>query len=110
MKFAVSIAALVVAGVAGPCMAGGGPDTAMLARGKALFQTQATPACAICHTLADAGSAAAVGPNLNELKPDLEQVRRALRDGVGIMPSFADTLSEDEMNAVAEYVVSASKG
>ncbi|RTZ41535.1 cytochrome c [Candidimonas sp. SYP-B2681] len=109
MRFAVSIAALVVAGVAGPCMAGG-PDTAMLARGKALFQSQATPACAICHTLADAGAAAAVGPNLDELKPDLEQVRRALRDGVGVMPSFTDTLSDEEINAVAEYVVNASKG
>ncbi len=110
MKFAVSIVALTLAGAAGPCMADGAADAGMLALGKALFQTQATPACAICHTLADAGAEGAIGPNLDELKPGLEQVRRALKDGVGVMPSFADTLSEDELNAVAEYVVSASKG
>ena len=110
MKFAVSIVALAMAGAAGSCMAEGSADAAMLARGKALFQTEATPACAVCHTLADAGAAGAVGPNLDELKPGLEQVKRALIDGVGVMPSFADTLSEDELNAVAEYVVSASKG
>lgn len=110
MRFAVSIAALTLAGAAGACMADSGNEAAMLARGKALFQTQATPACALCHTLADAGAAGAVGPDLDELKPELEQVRRALLDGVGVMPSFADTLSDDELNAVARYVVSASKG
>ena len=109
MKFAVSIAALALAGAAGPCMADGSADPDMLARGKVLFQT-ATPACAVCHTLEDAGATGGVGPNLDELKPGLEQVRRALIDGVGVMPSFADTLSEDDLNAVAEYVVSASKG
>lgn len=110
MKFAVSIAALALAGAAGSCMADGGADAAMLERGKALFLSEATPACAVCHTLADAGAVGAVGPSLDELKPGLDQVRRALIDGVGIMPSFADTLSEEDMNAVAEYVVSASKG
>ena len=111
MKFAVSIAALALAlaGAAGPCMADGSADADMLARGKVLFQT-ATPACAVCHTLKDAGAMGAVGPNLDELKPGLEQVRSALIDGVGVMPSFADILSEDDLNAVAEYVVSASKG
>lgn len=109
MKFAVSIVALALAGAAGSSMADSGADADMLARGKALFQT-ATPACAVCHTLADAGATGAVGPNLDELKPGLEQVRSALIDGVGVMPSFADILSEDDLNAVAEYVVSASKG
>ncbi len=110
MKFAVSIAALALAGAVGPCIADGSADSATLARGKALFQTQAVPACAVCHTLADAGAEGAIGPNLDDLKPELEQVRRALIDGVGVMPSFADSLSEDDLNAVAEYVVSASKG
>lgn len=108
MKFAVRIAALALAGAANLCMAQDGADAAMLARGKALFQSQATPACALCHTLADAGTTGAIGPNLDDLKPGLDQVRRALIDGVGVMPSFADTLSEDDMDAVAQYVVSAS--
>jgi sulfite dehydrogenase len=110
MKLVARIAALALTGAAGACLADSGNDAAMLARGKALFQTEATPACALCHTLADAGAEGAVGPDLDELKPKLEQVRRALVDGVGVMPSFSDTLSEDELNAVAQYVVAASKG
>lgn len=110
MKAVVSIAALVLAGAASASMADSGDDAAMLARGKDLFQMEAMPACALCHTLADAGATGEVGPNLDELKPELERVRRALVSGVGVMPSFADTLSEDELNAVAAYVVFASGG
>ena len=50
-------------------------DDAQLALGKKLFMT-ATPACAVCHTLKDAGSEGAVGPVLDEIKPNAARVRR----------------------------------
>jgi cytochrome c6 len=78
--------------------------------GKRLFIKGAVPACAICHTLRDAGSEGSVGPVLDEIKPDAERVRKALRNGLGAMPSFAKTLSEAEIQALARYVAQASGG
>ena len=46
--------------------------------GKKLFTTLAVPACAVCHTLKDAGAEGAVGPVLDELKPDAARVSKAL--------------------------------
>lgn len=83
-------------------------DAAQLAAGKLLFQKQAEPACAACHTLKDAGATGTVGPNLDELQPDREQVLAALRDGVGVMPAFAGKLSAAQIEALAAYVVSAT--
>lgn len=82
-------------------------DAAKMALGKKLFTT-ATPACAICHTLKDAGAEGAVGPVLDELKPDANRVSKALRDGLGAMPSFKASLSEAEIAALAYYVARAS--
>lgn len=86
------------------------PDQAMLEEGKTLFMSGATPACAICHTLEDAGSTGSIGPDLDELKADLDRVKKVLVEGMGAMPSFADTLSEEQRNAVAAYVVHATGG
>jgi len=79
-----------------------------LALGKKLFLQQATPACALCHTLKDAGSEGAVGPVLDELKPDAARVANALRNGLGNMPSYKATLSEAQILAIAAYVAKAS--
>lgn len=78
-------------------------DGARLALGKKLFTTVAPP-CALCHTLKDAGTAGKLGPPLDELKPDADQVRTALREGVGVMPSYREKLSEDDIRALAHYV------
>ncbi|WP_246166625.1 c-type cytochrome [Marinobacter salinexigens] len=75
-------------------------------KGKLVFTQQAQPSCTICHTLADAGAAGAIGPNLDELRPTEEQVRNAVTTGVGVMPSFSETLSEEQIRAVARYVSS----
>ncbi|MBS0507721.1 MAG: cytochrome c [Proteobacteria bacterium] len=83
-------------------------EAAQMARGKLLFTT-ATPACALCHTLKDAGAEGAIGPVLDELQPDAARVARALRDGIGAMPSFRATLSEDDIAALALYVSRASR-
>ena len=60
----------------------GAADTSQLALGRELFTKTAVPACAVCHTLADAGASGAVGPVLDELKPDAARVAKALRGGI----------------------------
>ncbi|WP_100412342.1 cytochrome c [Acidovorax sp. 69] len=82
-------------------------DTAELARGKELF-TKIQPACAVCHTLQAAGAEGQVGPVLDELKPDADRVLRALKTGIGVMPSYAERLSEKDMLAVARFVAHAT--
>lgn len=102
-KLLTGTAALLIWAGAGACAQAA--DAGMLARGKALFSAEAVPACAICHTLADAGAEGAIGPDLDELKPAKEAVLKVLKAGMGAMPSFADSMSEQDMQAVAEYVV-----
>lgn len=72
------------------------------ADGKAIF----TENCAACHTLAAAGASGTVGPNLDDAKPAEDLVVTRVTDGKGAMPSYADQLSEDEIEAVAKYVSS----
>jgi sulfite dehydrogenase len=76
-------------------------------RGKLIFNEKAEPACAICHTLKDAGASGEVGPNLDELKPDLPKIRQAVKNGVGNMPPFSDSLSNADIEAVSRYVAGA---
>jgi cytochrome c6 len=71
-------------------------------KGKQVFTQEAQPSCTICHTLSDAGSAGAIGPNLDELKPSREQVINAVTGGVGIMPAFDESLSSEQIQAVAQ--------
>ncbi|WP_397442876.1 c-type cytochrome [Polaromonas sp. UC242_47] len=80
-----------------------------LAIGKKLFSTS-VPACAVCHTLKDAGAEGAVGPVLDELQPDAARVAKVLRDGLGSMPSFKTSLSEAQIQALSAYVAQASRG
>lgn len=82
-------------------------ETVQMMQGKVLFTT-AVPACAICHTLKDAGAEGAVGPILDEIKPDFARVVKALRNGLGNMPSYKAILTEDQIAALAHYVSKAS--
>lgn len=75
-----------------------------LAEGRKVFMELAQPSCTVCHTLADAGATGVVGPNLDELAPSAEQVQRAVTSGVGIMPPFGESLSAEQIAAVAHYV------
>ena len=65
--------------------------------------------CAACHSLKDANAVGNVGQNLNEIKPDIGRVVNSVTNGIGVMPSFLQILSEDEINAVAYYVSESSK-
>ncbi|HZH08349.1 MAG TPA: cytochrome c [Lautropia sp.] len=82
----------------------------MFDSGKELFLKGTVPSCAVCHTLQEAGAEGAVGPVLDELKPDAARVAKALRDGLGQMPSFKDKLTEDQIAALSLYVAKASGG
>lgn len=84
-------------------------DDPVPAEGKTLFQTGAVPACAVCHTLQDAGATGAIGPNLDDLQPNRDQILAVLRDGSGAMPSFGESLSDEQRQAVADYVVWATQ-
>lgn len=79
-------------------------------KGKQVFTNEAQPSCTVCHTLADAGSAGTIGPNLDELKPSRERVINAVTGGVGIMPAFSDSLSSEQIQAVARYVAAVTGG
>jgi cytochrome c6 len=87
-----------------PPPSGGG----QLAAGKAIF----TAHCGGCHTLADAGSTGAVGPNLDQSKPAKTLVVERVTNGGNVMPSFTDKLSgghiltDAQVQAVADYVSS----
>jgi cytochrome c6 len=76
--------------------------------GKEIFTSTAMPPCALCHTLAAAGASGEIGPNLDELRPDEDKVRRAVRGGLGNMPAYEGQLSAAEIDAVARYVASAA--
>ena len=76
-------------------------------QGKRLFTERAEPPCALCHKLKAANSTGTVGPDLDEMKPDVEKIRKAVKTGLGAMPPYDETLSDAEIEAVVRYVADA---
>ncbi len=74
--------------------------------GKEIFLAN----CGSCHTLADAGTTGTIGPNLDAASPSADKVVERVTNGQGAMPSFADSLSEQQIQDVAAYVSSAVEG
>jgi mono/diheme cytochrome c family protein len=72
--------------------------------GKSIF----TANCGSCHTLADAGTSGAVGPNLDESRPAKNLVVDRVTNGQGAMPSFKDSLDEQQIEAVSDYVATSA--
>ena len=70
--------------------------------GKNVFLNKAN--CAACHILADARSAGQIGPNLDQIKPELERVLNAVSAGIGVMPAFEGILTDEEIKSVSYYV------
>lgn len=62
--------------------------------------------CGSCHTLSDAETTGAVGPNLDETELDATGVRDIIENGRGAMPP--GLLQGEEADAVAEYVAGAA--
>ena len=71
-------------------------------QGKKIFLEKGN--CATCHTLQDANSYGNIGPNLDEIKPDIMRVVLAVTNGIGVMPAYEGELSIEEIKAVATYV------
>ncbi|HEX3359941.1 MAG TPA: cytochrome c [Solirubrobacterales bacterium] len=77
-----------------------GGESAAVAAGKTVF----TANCGTCHTLKEAGTSGTVGPNLDELEPDMATVEHQVETGGGGMPAFKGQLSTEEIADVATYV------
>lgn len=92
---------------AGTTTAAGGEATGDAAAGEAVF---ASAGCGGCHTLDAAGAAGAIGPNLDESKPDAALVVERVTNGKGSMPSFSGQLDDQEIQDVAAYVVASTQG
>jgi len=74
----------------------------LINKGKKIFLGDGN--CAMCHALQDANSHGNIGPNLNEIKPDIMRVIYAVTNGIGVMPAYEGQLSTEEIKAVATYV------
>lgn len=98
--FVASVAANPEAQQAAAAGGGGGDDP------KSLIAAN----CASCHTFAAAGIDGTVGPNLDQAKGDRAAIAQQIAEGGGGMPPFRDTLSEQQIRAIAEFIVKNKKG
>ncbi|HXF98125.1 MAG TPA: c-type cytochrome [Gaiellaceae bacterium] len=96
--------AAYVASVAGTGKAPTPPPPGGEVSGKQVFLAN----CGACHTLADAGTTGTVGPNLDQARPSKGLALDRVTNGKGQMPSFKGTLSDEQIQAVAEYVARAA--
>jgi cytochrome c oxidase subunit II len=95
---------------------GGGGGGEEETDGQALFTEAAQPtACGSCHTLADAGTTGTTGPDLDDVLAGQseEQIRESIvepdaqiTEGFqpGLMPRYGDSLSEEQVDALVQYL------
>ena len=81
---------------------GGGGSGGNATDGKAIFSSAG---CESCHTLKAAGATATVGPNLDQSTIDEAGAIKQVTNGGAVMPAFKDQLSEEQIKAVAHFVV-----
>lgn len=80
-----------------PTSTAGGSDGGIDA--AALYSTS----CATCHGAEGQGASA---PDLQGFEEgDLASIEQQIREGGGSMPAFGDRLSDEEIGALAEYVI-----
>jgi sulfite dehydrogenase len=98
-----------IVALAAACGSGGGgpPSKAELAQGKKVF---VTAGCGSCHSLSAAGTKGVVGGPLDGFRFKPAFVDQRVREGGGGMPAFGKKLSDDDIKAVAAFVVNASGG
>ncbi|MDX6481192.1 MAG: quinohemoprotein ethanol dehydrogenase [Gaiellaceae bacterium] len=103
-KDALDVAAYVasIAGKGGYTVAG-----PIGTSGDAIFKGAG---CAGCHTLAAAGSTGTIGPNLDDRVPgmSLADIVKQVTNGGGGMPPFQGKLTDAQIQAVAQYVLSSA--
>jgi cytochrome c6 len=112
----LALVATLALALAGGC--GGGDDSSAgdeIAGGTATESRRATgpqetfaSSCGGCHTLQAAGTNGQVGPDLDEAAPSADEVRRAIDEGPGVMPSAL--LQGADADAVAAYVAENAGG
>ncbi|MBJ7458530.1 MAG: cytochrome c [Thermoleophilaceae bacterium] len=71
--------------------------------GKAIFTDAG---CAGCHAFSPAGSNGGSGPDLNGTSLTLDQISEQVIQGGGGMPAFATDLTDQQIQAVSEFVAS----
>ena len=64
--------------------------------------------CGVCHTLQAAGSEGQIGPNLDQIKPSIDQIIYVVNNGNGVMQAWEGILTKEEIEAVAYYVFSST--
>tara|TARA_Y100000590_G_C15530604_1_gene943024 strand:+ start:285 stop:590 length:306 start_codon:yes stop_codon:yes gene_type:complete len=60
--------------------------------------------CGVCHMLQAANSEGNIGPNLDEIKPSMDQIIYVVTNGIGVMQAWKGILTDEEIEAVAYYV------
>lgn len=85
---------------------GGGGGGGGAGDATSLFTTN----CGSCHVLADAGTSGTVGPNLDEAKPSFERASQQIKNGGGGMPPFEGQLTDEQIRALARYIVRVTGG
>jgi mono/diheme cytochrome c family protein len=104
-KYVAAVAGLPV--TAAPGDVSGGGEEGEAADGEAIW---AEAGCGGCHTMEAAGSSGSVGPNLDDSQPSRELTIDRVTNGRGAMPPFKDSYSEEQIAAVADYVVESTQG
>ncbi len=72
--------------------------------GRQLFAEMASPPCSTCHTFSEAEAAGSVGPNLDMLAPSEADLLTAVTNGVGAMPAYGESLTDQQIRQIAAYV------
>ena len=65
--------------------------------------------CATCHKLTAANSNGEIGPNLDLIRPIMDQVVSVVTRGIGVMPAFEGILNSKEIEAVSYFVSESTK-
>lgn len=98
MRFLVAVVCLALAACGGPS-----PD----ATGAEVF----AQTCARCHGASlEGGVGPALGPGSNAAQMSEEYLIRTITDGKGRMPSFRQTLSDEQIERVVDYLRRAQAG
>ena len=79
-------------------------------QGRDIFLRRSAPACGSCHTLREAGTRGALGPNLDTMVLDPTRVRRAIAEGMPLMPAQEGILTADQIGLLVRYLIEATAG
>ena len=60
--------------------------------------------CGTCHTMQAAGAEGNIGPNLDQLNAQMDQIIYVVTNGIGVMPPWGGIFTKQEIEAVSFYV------